>query len=360
MTAPRRTLALLGTAALAAVSTRCSDGPTGPTAAAAGSITAADMLRRVAVLADDSMRGRWTPSPELETAAAYIAGEFARAGLRGGAPDGGYALRYPAGGATAPNVIGILDGGDAALRGEYVLVVAHMDHIGAGPESGCTAQGADSICNPKRATAAAGKPAFCTAQDADSICNGADDNASGTAGMLEIAEAFAQLDPRPRRSVAFIAFSGEERGLWGSQDYVAEPAIPLQQTAAVINLDMISRNDPGTVFVTGLDSSSLGEVFAGVARAHRELGLAAVPFVDVGRSDHEPFAQRAIPYLVFFAGLHQDYHRPSDSADRINPDKAARVARLAFYVTLAVANAGARPVWHAGAAMGRAVAGTVR
>jgi len=336
MIAPRRTLALLGTAALAAVSARCTDGPTGPNAAAAGSITAADMLRRVAVLADDSMRGRWTPSPELETAAAYIAGEFARAGLRGGAPDGGYVLRYPAGGATAPNVIAIVDGGDSLLRAEYVLVVAHMDHIGAGPGSGCTAQGADSICN------------------------GADDNASGTAGVLEIAEAFAQLDPRPRRSVAFIAFSGEERGLWGSSNYAAYPAIPLQQTAAVINLDMISRNDPGAVFVTGLDSSSLGQLFDDVARAHPELNLEAVPFTDIGRSDHEPFVWRAVPYLFLFAGLHQDYHRSSDSADRINPDKAARVARLAFYVALQIANETARPAWHAEAAMGGAVAGTVR
>jgi len=336
MIAPRRTSALLGAVALAAASTRCGDAPTAPNAAAAGSITAADMLHRVAVLADDSMRGRWTPSPELEATAAYIAGEFARAGLRGGAPDGGFALRYPAGATTAPNVIGILDGGDPLLRAEYVLVVAHMDHVGADAGSGCTAQGADSICN------------------------GADDNASGTAGVLEIAEAYARLDARPRRSVAFIAFSGEERGLWGSQNYVAQPAIPLQQTAAVINLDMISRNDPGAVLVTGLDSSSLGQLFRDVARAHGELSLATTPFTDIGGSDHVPFAEQAVPYLFLFAGLHQDYHRPSDSADRINPDKAARVARLAFYVALAVANADARPVWHAGAAMGRAVAGTVR
>jgi hypothetical protein len=326
MSAPRRRLALLGAVALAAASTRCADAPTVPSAAAAGSITAAEVLHHVDVLAADSMRGRWTPSPELEEVAAYIAGEFARAGLRGGAPDGGYVLRYPAGGTTAPNVIGILDGGDSLLHAEYVLVVAHMDHIGAGPGSGCKAQGADSICN------------------------GADDNASGTAGVLEIAEAFAQLEARPRRSVAFIAFSGEERGLWGSSNYAAYPAIPLQQTAAVINLDMISRNDPGTVLVTGLDSSSLGQLFNDVARAHGELSLATTPFADVGRSDHAPFAEQAVPYLVLFAGLHQDYHRSSDSADRINPDKAARVARLAFYVALQIANDAARPVWHGPAA----------
>lgn len=336
MSAPRRTLALLGAVALAAASTRCADAPTGPNTAAAGSITASDVVHRVGVLADDSMRGRWTPSPELEEVAAYIAGEFARAGLRGSAPDGGYVLRYPAGGTTAPNVIGILDGGDSLLHAEYVLVVAHMDHIGAGPGSGCTAQGPDSICN------------------------GADDNASGAAGVLEIAEAFAQLDPHPRRSVAFVAFSGEERGLWGSSAYVADPAIPLQQTAAVINLDMISRNDPGTVGVTGLDSSSLGQLFDGVALAHGELGLRPLPFTDIGRSDHAPFAELAVPYLVFFAGLHQDYHRPSDTVARINPDKAARVARLAFYTALHIANEAARPVWHAEAAMGRAVVGTVR
>jgi Zn-dependent M28 family amino/carboxypeptidase len=317
MVARRR--ALLAAVALVAATARCGDGPTAPGAGAAGSITAADIRHRVGLLADDSMRGRWTPSPELEKVAAYIAGEFARLGLRGAGPAGDMVWRYPVVGGSAPNVIGVLDGGDSGLAGEVVLVVAHMDH-----------KGVDVPVN------------------GDSIYNGADDNASGTAGMLEIAEAFAELSPR--RTIAFIAFSGEERGLWGSTNYVGDPAIPLAQTAAVINLDMISRNDPGSVGVTGLDSSSLGGVFAEVARAHRELGLAALPFVDVGRSDHQPFAQRAVPYLLFFAGLHQDYHRPSDTVDRINSDKAARVARLAFYSALEIANQATRPVWHAPAA----------
>jgi len=312
-----RRRALLAAVTLVAATARCGDGPMAPGAGAAGSITAADIRHRVGLLADDSMRGRWTPSPELEEAASYVAGEFARLGLRGAGPGGEFILRYPAVGGSAPNVIGVLEGGDSGLAGEIVLVVAHMDH-----------KGVDVPVN------------------GDSIYNGADDNASGTAGMLEIAEAFAELNPRPRRSVAFIAFSGEERGLWGSTNYAGDPAIPLEQTVAVINLDMISRNDPGSVGVTGLDSSSLGAVFGDVARAHRELGLAALPFVDVGRSDHQPFAQRAVPYLVFFAGLHQDYHRPSDTVDRINADKAARVARLAFYAALEIASQAARPVWH--------------
>lgn len=320
----RRVLPLLGAAALAVAIGSCGDGaPTGPPGptnltAAAASITAADVFQRVALLADDSMLGRWTPSPQLEEAAAYVESEFRRLGLHGALSGGAFQQRFPADAGSAPTVIGVLDGDDPALRGEFVLIVAHMDHLGVEP-------------------GAVG----------DSIYNGADDNASGTAGVLELAEAFAGLNARPPRSIVFIAFGGEERGLWGSSYYVANPPLPLAQTVALINLDMISRNQPHRVSVA-TDRADLSDVVNAALAAHPELDLQVQFIPDPGRSDHAPFARQGVPTLLFHAGLHEDYHQVSDSADLIDPAKAARVVQLAFHVALEIARRPGRPTARVG------------
>jgi hypothetical protein len=237
--------------------------------------------------------------------------------------------------ASAPNVIGVLEGSDPVLKREYVFVTAHLDHIGvAGAGNGCNARGG-----------------------ADSICNGADDDASGTAGVLELAEAFASLDPRPRRSLVFMTVSGEERGLWGSQYYVEHPTLPLANTVADINLDMIGRNDGDraswrdTIAVIGKEHSTLGEAVNRVARAHPELGLAPVddPWPEQNfyqRSDHFNFARKGVPILFFLDGTHPDYHRPTDTVDKIDADKEARILRMVFHLGLEVANATERPAWN--------------
>jgi len=238
---------------------------------------------------------------------------------------------------SAPNVIGILEGSDPQLRTEYVFFTGHMDHTGvAGGGAGCTAVGADSICN------------------------GADDDASGTIGVVELAEAFATLNPRPRRSLAFMAVSGEERGLWGSGYYADHPTVPLAQTVADLNMDMIGRyydNRPGwrdTIAVIGKEHSTLGEVANGVTRQHPELNMRLVDDLWPSqnfyqRSDHINFARKGVPILFFFNGTHPDYHRPTDSVDRIDAEKAARIVRMVFYIGLEVANAAQRPVWDAAA-----------
>jgi len=200
---------------------------------------------------------------------------------------------------SAPNVVGTLPGGDAALRSEHLVVMAHMDHLGVGrPVNG------------------------------DSIYNGADDNASGTAAVLEIARAFQRLGVRPRRSVIFMAVSGEEEGLWGSGHYVTHPAAPLAQTVADLDLDMISRGWRDSVSVIGLDFSSLGETIRRVAREHA--ALVAQPVVDhwpeegfLYRSDHINFAQRGVPILYFLDGTPPDYHRVTDSVEKIDAEAAA-------------------------------------
>lgn len=285
------------------------------------------LARHVFTLAHDSMRGRATPSPELEEAAAYVATVFRRAGLAPAGEGGGFRQRYPIPGApgpaSAPNVVAVLRGRDATLAGEYVAVVAHFDHVGVRTRPGAV----------------------------DSIFNGADDNASGTAGLLALAEAFGAASP-PRRSVLFLAVSGEERGLLGSTYYVQHPTVPLDSIVALVNLDMIGRNRPDSVYLNGWGKSAVAALVRRLAAANPELGLAVGPDIEdqpvtPADSDHYPFQRRGIPYAFFYSGTHADYHRPSDEPERLDADKAARITRLAFLTIQSLADAPGRPAWEA-------------
>ena len=224
---------------------------------------------------------------------------------------------------TAPNLIGVLEGRDERLRHEYVAISAHLDHIGVRPGG------------------------------ADSIFNGADDNASGVAALLEIAEAFSRRDARPARSLLFLVPSAEEKGLWGSAYYVEHPTVPLRSVIADLNMDLIGRNWPDSVIVSGTEMSTLGVTLHRVASTHRDLRMA--PLADrwpeeriFYRSDHYNFAVKGVPVLFFTSGTHTDYHRPSDALETIDVEKASRLARLVFHVGAAVANAPERPRWHPG------------
>jgi hypothetical protein len=222
----------------------------------------------------------------------------------------------------APNVIGILPGSDPELRDSYVVFSAHFDHVGVGRPD------------------AAG----------DSIYNGADDNASGTSGLLEVARAFASLPKAPARSLVFLAVSGEEKGLLGSEYYSDHPTVPLEKIVANINVDMIGRNAADSIVVIGQEYSTLGPLVQEVAAAHPELGLTVAQDIwpeqrFFFRSDHYNFARKDIPALFFFAGVHEDYHRPSDHVEKIDTDKTARVARLIFYTAYEIANRSTAPAW---------------
>jgi hypothetical protein len=222
--------------------------------------------------------------------------------------------------ASLPNVIGILEGSDSALRDEYLAYSAHIDHIGL------------------RSTGP------------DSINNGADDNASGVAGLLELAEAFSQPGARPRRSLLFLAPSAEEPGLLGSAHFTDHPTVPLERIVADINMDLIGRNWPDSVIAVGLEQSDLGEALREVTAAHPELRMTPIPdrwpeeriFY---RSDHYNFARNGVPILFFTSGTHSDYHRPSDEAARINTEKESRLVQLLFYLGHRVANRAERPKW---------------
>jgi hypothetical protein len=230
--------------------------------------------------------------------------------------------------AHAPNVIGILEGRDPQLKNEYVFFTGHLDHIGTpGSGEGCQARGADTICN------------------------GADDDASGSTGVLEAAEAFSMLTPHPKRSIVFMTVSGEERGLWGSSYYVEHPTLPLAQTVADLNTDMIGRNWKDTIAVIGKEHSDLGATLNRIGAEHPELRM--TPIDDIWpqenfyfRSDHYNFARKGVPILFFFNGTHPDYHQVSDEVAKIDGEKEARIIQLDFYLGLDIANAAARPKWN--------------
>jgi hypothetical protein len=214
--------------------------------------------------------------------------------------------------AEARNVVAMLPGTDPALADQYIVVGAHFDHLGWGGEGSLD-------------------------PDAREVHNGADDNASGTAALLDIARRLAS-GPRPARSVIFITFTGEEKGLWGSARFVAEPTVDLSNAVAMLNLDMVGRLTENTVTVFGTGTAQEWEQVANAANAElaQPLKLAFSPD-GYGPSDHASFTAAGIPVLHFFTNTHVDYHRPSDDWQKIDGEGIARIAELATDITRALA-----------------------
>jgi Zn-dependent M28 family amino/carboxypeptidase len=236
------------------------------------------------------------------------------------------------------NVVALLEGSDPRLKDEWVLVTAHFDHNGA---------------------------------DATQIFNGADDNGSGTVALLEIAEAYAlaaKEGRRPKRSVLFAAWNSEERGLLGAWAYTEQPLRPLASIAAVLNMDMIGRNEEvqigGGGRFNGLEVqtaesnanalnlmafSKVPDITAAVEQANAGIGLDLKKRYDnnssnlLRRSDQWPFLQRGVPAMGFITGLHPDYHTQYDRPEKINYVKMEKIARLVHQVSWDIANADARP-----------------
>ncbi len=307
----------------------------------------ADVERMLSALADDSMQGRRTASSGELRAARYIVSEMQAVGLTP-AGDSGYVQRVPlvatagrqgserfvlqqswAGLDTVSpdrrrvghNVIGILPGHDAAVADEFILVDAHLDHLGIGrPVNG------------------------------DSIYNGADDDASGVVAVLGIARALA-AGPPPRRTIIFAAMTGEEMGLLGTRWYISHPARPLDQTVGNLEIEMIGRPDslaggPGRAWLTGDERSTMGDSLAAE-------GIPIVPdprpdqhFFE--RSDNIAFARLGIPaHTLSSFNLHQDYHRPSDEVEKVDFAHMTSVILAATDAVRILAN-GPRPAWHEG------------
>ncbi len=280
-------------------------------------VAIAEVRAALSFLASDSLRGRRTGSPGSAMAAEFIASQLESFGVEP-AGDSGYYQPVPmarvtrgnrTGATLLPsfadldtvpagrrlpdvNVIGIIRGRDGTLADETVVVGAHHDHVGVG------------------------RPV-----DGDSIYNGADDDASGVVAVLEVARALA-AGPRPRRTVVFLFSTGEELGLLGTRWYLQHPAVPLEQTVADLQVEMIGRPDSlaggaGRAWLTGFERSTMGRLL-------RDAGVNVVadPRPEMNffmRSDNAPFAFRGIPaHTLSSYNMHEDYHSPSDEVDRVD------------------------------------------
>jgi hypothetical protein len=264
----------------------------------------------------------------------------------------------------AANVVGILDGSDPVLKKEVIVIGAHYDHLGRGGEGSLAPKEGD-------------------------IHHGADDNASGTAGVLELARFFRSQKLRPRRTIVFIAFSGEEEGLLGSNYYVNHPIVPLADTVTMINMDMIGRMKDNKLIVGGVGTAPEWRQVMAAANAPERIRVAVAPaspgnmprpitssatgrevpivtgsngspVVSVsfeksfdltlnedgfGPSDHSSFYVKQVPVLFFWTGTHEDYHKPSDTADKINYADEVRILNLVTRVVYDIDTTDKRPLY---------------
>ena len=279
----------------------------------------------VEALASPALRGRGDGTPDELAAASLVAGWLRDAGAEP-AGDDGYLTRFDYPGGHSQNVVAVIRGREPDA--EHVVVGAHYDHLGI---------------------------------DGTGLYAGADDNASGTAGLVAIAAALARDGQRPRRTVVVVAFGAEEAGLHGSAAYVARPTLPLDRCAVMVNLDMIGRAHFLSAQEYGLVRAVVPDQAIGALTSPGDVALAALahqagdaagrpvvaasdfgpleaqirPLVDQ-RGDHASFAAAGVPYLWLSTSMHDDYHRPSDTADKVDPATIAVVGRMVVGVIAAV------------------------
>ena len=320
MTSIRR-LSLLPAAALLAAS--CATARPDPALAPSGPVGAEELLDDITWLAADARQGRATGEPGLDSAAAFVARRYASLGIApmSGAGLDGYmqpftahaimARGQPAAELPTQNVVAMIPGSDPALADQYIVLGAHLDHLG---------RGSASAMDPQAGSA---------------IRNGADDNASGTVAVLELARRL-KADP-PRRSVILTHFSGEEFGLLGSQYFVENSPAPLTSVQAMINFDMVGRLKNDRLIVYGVGTAAELPALLDSVNAGSGLVLSKVPD-GIGPSDHASFHTKDVPVLHFFTDIHDDYHRATDDAWRINAKGMLRVVDLAEEMTRALAN----------------------
>jgi hypothetical protein len=302
-------------------------------------ITPNSLRGHVSFLASDLLEGRSTPSRGLDVAAEYVAAQFRRAALKPAGEDG-----YFQAGSMAPstrnanpaapppepvklrNVIGVLRGSDPALSTTYVIVSAHYDPLGMRPPG-----------------------------EGDLIYNGANDDASGTVAVLEIAAALARLGTRPKRSIVFMTFAGEEKGLLGSRYYAAHPVFPVEKTVAAINLEQLGRTDDvtgpviSTAYVTGFDYSQVGPI---LETAGKLTGVTIAKHPENNdtfftASDNLPLAAVGIPAHTISVGfIFPDYHKVGDEWQKLDYDNMAKVVRAVALGVYMLANGDEPPRWN--------------
>lgn len=274
---------------------------------AVDTITAHDLKEYVTTLAADDMQGRKAGQPGAQKAARYIAGKFKEFGLAPADHDS-YFQKFSFSKTQTENVIGILEGSDAKLKKEVIVIGGHYDHIGVDKKG--------------------------------DVFNGADDDASGTSVMMEIAQAFGTAKEKPKRTIVFIAFGAEEAGLEGSDYYAKHPVRPIDKTVLMINLEMMGRGDPGRITVMRFKNLTTA-VRSALDDAAQSSGLKLEDGQDEHLNDGDQYAFHAagVPILCLYGGEnHPDYHMPTDTADKIQPEWMESVARTVFLTVQRSAN----------------------
>ncbi len=292
----------------------------------AAEIKADDLKEHLYILASDSLEGRRTGEKGQKMAANYITAYYKNLGLK--APKGydNYLQEIPKSffngesNADSENVLAYIRGSEKP--DEFVVISAHYDHLG---------------------------------MDGKEVYNGADDDGSGTSAVLEIAHAFQEAKKAgygPKRSILFLNLTGEEEGLYGSKYYTSHPIFPLKNTVVNLNIDMVGRvdekhkNKPDYIYLIGADklSSDLHQLSEEANKKYTHLELdykyndESDPNRFYYRSDHYNFAKNNIPVIFYFNGVHEDYHKPTDTADKINYTILAKRAQLVFYTAWEIAN----------------------
>ena len=283
-------------------------------AAARESIRSADASRHVTALADDSFEGREGGSRGGHAAGTYIVGAIEALGLQPAGDNGSYYQRF----GSMRNILALQPGSDPTVSHELIVVGAHYDHVGYG-----------------NANNSYGPTGF--------IHNGADDNASGVAGLIEVMEAFQHLPSRPRRPILFAFWDGEEKGLMGSYHFLRVKPEPVKHATVVfsVNMDMIGRLRGERLVVYG--SRTAEGLRAALVQANTKGENAAnlefaFDWEIAEDSDHYPFIAARIPTVMFHTGLHDQYHRPSDDVHLVNFPGIEPVARLALDFVTALAD----------------------
>ena len=278
-------------------------------AAALESITRAELQRHVEVLADDTFEGREAGARGGQAASGYIVRLLQQWELQPAGEGGSY---YQGFNGSCRNILAVLEGSDPELKQEIVAVGAHYDHVGYGTQRNSY-----------------GPWGY--------IHNGADDNASGVAGLLELAQALGQAPLPPRRTILIAFWDAEEKGLLGSKHWIQSPTVSLSRLKCCLNVDMIGRLTNRRVEVYG-SRSGVG--------LRQTVSIANTGGLDLDftwqmkdDSDHWPFFNQGVPVLMLHTGLHKDYHRPSDDVERINTSGLEDVSRLMFQTVLALADA---------------------
>jgi hypothetical protein len=277
-------------------------------AAAMDSVTDEELYEHVAVLADDVYEGRAAGSRGGHAAAKYLIKQLQPYGLTPAGAGGDFFQPFDN---EMRNILALKPGDDPELQHEIIVVGAHYDHVGYG--------------NRRNSNGPFGR-----------IHNGADDNASGTAALLETIEAFAQSGLTTRRSILFAFWDGEERGLLGSKHWLAHPTLPVENVKLAITIDMVGRLRNEQLYVLGTRSGfGLRRLLSGPVEDPLWLDFS---WDLTANSDHWPFLERQIPVVLLHTGLHSDYHRPTDDVEKINRAGMREVSRYLLAALIKVAN----------------------